>query len=280
MAIVLGIVSTTVAVGLLLVVRRLLGGLVEPLPIGPMVLVATLSTALAACGRTAWQRTFFRDTRPQVQRLGLLVGWGSSLGLVLLAVGCCWPAEQLSDSLIWLPLLVADQFWRQSFFDGGKPTAGPAVSANPPMAAIGIMETKVEAFALTPECADPECGEQVVQQLYRVRGADGHETVYGTLQAEFAPGQRTTAVYVGFCPPLPQRPQVEAEPLSGPEATVKVVQSLPHGARLDVRLAAPATEPATVAVDFAALPAGAFDELETDTPPQTSECPPTQKAAG
>lgn len=275
-AIVLATIAAVNVVGTILVVRRFSGGLVEPLPRGQMLLTAMIATALGAYSRTAWQRVFFHDTQPIARRLSRLVGWGSSLGLLLLAVGCCWPANRLSDWLIWLPLLVADQFWRHSFFHGGRPRASRSAGHEAIAPAHFLTDRKPDS----PSASELASDEQIIQQLHRVRNTSGQEMVFGTLRADFGAGQRTTTVHVGFCPPLSHRPQVEAEPLDGPDAVVKVVQTLPHGARLDVRLATPATEACQVQVDFAALPANAAEHLQAGERTPPTELPSRQKAVG
>ncbi len=255
-ATILATVATLITAGLVLAVRRFDGALVEPLSRWQMLATAMIATALAAYGRTAWQHAFFpgysQGGRRQLRWLDLLVGWGSTLGLLLMAVGCCYPAERLSDWLIWSPLLVADLFWRQSFFDGGKPS--PSL--------VGLENVELESVELgNCETASVEsedmAEEQLLQQLFRVRHADGQEMIYGTLRADFAVGQRNATLHVGFCPPLSHRPQIEAEPQEGPECTIKVVQAFTHGAQLDLRLAKPAkpaNEPCHVLIDLAALP--------------------------
>jgi len=98
--------------------------------------------------------------------------------------------------------------------------------------------------------------EHLLQQLFRIRDAAGRETIYGTLRADFQSGQRNASLYIGFCPPLDHHPQVEAEPVDGPAATLKVVQAMAHGARVDLRLDRPASQECHVLVDLAALGSG------------------------
>jgi hypothetical protein len=266
-----------------------------------MFLTALFTTALVAYSRTAWRRARLAYNTQKKQadlghnpwsQLDRWVGWGSSLGLILLAVGCTYPADRVVDWLAWLPLLVADQFWRQSFFDGGKPIAPISGDAN------GIRNAEMPATPLcadviTPPAANPPAAsrtgpfnplssskprdivplsdnlsdslpsdhdEQLLQQLFRVRNAAGQETIYGTLRADFERGQRNASLYVGFCPPLARPPQVEAEPVDGPAATLKVVQALAHGARVDIRLDRPADGECHVLVDMAALDSGLAGE--------------------
>jgi len=80
----------------------------------------------------------------------------------------------------------------------------------------------------------------------------GPRQIRAIRRAEFAPGERNATVHVAFCPPFELLPQVEAEIAEGPDASVKVAQVLHNGARLEVRLAQPAAESATVGLEFAA----------------------------
>jgi hypothetical protein len=95
--------------------------------------------------------------------------------------------------------------------------------------------------------------DQLLQDFTRLRNpATGAESLFGTLRAEFAPGERTDVLHVAFCPPFAGTPNVEAEQAEGPDAVVRVTQALAHGARLEVRLASTATETSSVLIDFAA----------------------------
>jgi len=229
------IVGVLVAVGLLIVARRLTGALGETMPRSALLLTALVATSIVACCRIAWRRAFPIDPHQSFYFPPIgdkVIGWGSSLALGLLAFGSCYPANHTSDWLIWLPMLVADQFWRQTFFDAGHPGTTPDRPHTPPTAPA----------------------EQVLQQLFRLRDDSGCESIYGSLQADFQPGQRHATLHVGFCPPLSRLPKMEVEPSSGPPATVKVVQALAHGTRLEVRLKTPAVEACRVLVDMAAVP--------------------------
>ena len=256
------------AIGLLLVLRRFVGALSDELPRDAMLLTALVATAIVAAIRIAWRHVF--PLRPLGQGnsnfLGndwdAIVGYGSSLALVLFAVGCCYPAYHTSDWLIWLPPLVADQFWRQTFLDAGSPANSLALaSLEMDEEAAATLAFPAERFdiASAPAAASPrtqgDSTEEVVQLLFRVRTDEGHEVVYGTVRADFVAGQRTAVVHIGFCPPLSHLPEIEAEPLPGSTARVKVAQALAHGTRLEVRLPAPAEEDRHILIDMAATPA-------------------------
>lgn len=248
---ILSLVAMLNAIGLLIAIRRLLGALSTDLSRDVMLLTAVVTTAIVAFARIAWRRAFplrIGET-PQYSWQDDFVGWGSSAGLILVALGCCYPAYRTSDWLIWLPMLVADQFWRQSFFDAGHPLLRLADELE--------MEEELSStvkFPAPADTTDSRLQEGIVQQLYRVRNEDGSELIYGTLRADFQAGQRTAVLHVGFCPPLPYLPEVEAEALPGSEARLKVVQALSHGARLNVRLASTPVEDCHVWIDMAATP--------------------------
>lgn len=72
----------------------------------------------------------------------------------------------------------------------------------------------------------------------------------GSLLAEFAPGERSVDLFVGFCPPFERLPEVEAESADTTDASVKLVQVLFNGTQLEVRLAHPATAPTAVSIQF------------------------------
>ena len=101
-----------------------------------------------------------------------------------------------------------------------------------------------------------------MQTMIRTREADG-EAVAGTLRADFRAGERTVYAHIGFCPPLAQTPQIEFEQTDGPEATIKLAQVLPHGARFDVRLQRASDE--TVRVELAFHAVGKEPQRDGDT---------------
>jgi hypothetical protein len=148
---------------------------------------------------------------------------------LLVAIGCSYPGNQISTWLVWTPVLVVDQVLRHFLI------AAPRPAPIPP-----------------PQAPAPGYQEHITQHLTRVRDDAGAESIRGTLRADFIPGQRHATLHVGFCPPLPTLPKIAAEPIDGPDATVKIVQAFAHGARLDIRLEDPADEPCHVSIEFGA----------------------------
>ena len=248
---VVSVVAVSLVIGLLVAGRRLLGALTTELPPSTMMLTALIAATVVACARIAWRRNFPLESQDELSPADRVLGWTSSAALALLAVGCCYPANRTADWLIWLPVLIADQFWRQNFFDAGEPWAPSS--------------DKEDELQTSPTLTITESPghDNIVQQLYRLQDEHGLEVIYGTVRANFVTGQRTAVVHIGFCPPLTYLPEIEAEALPGSLAETKVVQALAHGARLDVRLPAPAPIDCQVWIDLAARPVGAIAEVKT-----------------
>jgi len=248
-------IAVLLSVGLLISARRLLGALATDLSPDAMLVTALVSAMLVAFARIAWRRNFPLETPADLSFTDQLLGYGSSVALALLAVGCCYPANRTVDWLIWLPILVADQLWRQNFFDAGEPWVPASADSefeNAELLMPTIMTPTTLAIAASPQHDD------IVQQLYRIRDEQDCELIYGTLRADFVAGQRTAVVHVGFCPPLAYLPEIEAEVLPGSVAKIKVAQAT----RLDVRLSAPAATDCQVWIDMAARPIGAFAQVK------------------
>jgi hypothetical protein len=218
-ALVIGILTTLYAVALLLIARRAMGAFPTELPWPILLTTATAAFAVITGLRILWRRTF-----PESTAGDQWIGWGASLTLVLIAGGLSFPGHE-RDWLVWLPLLVADQFLRHRLFPGDRTTA--------------FIAAKPQAIA-----------ENFLQEITRTRGDNGREIVQAMLRADFVPDQRTATVYVGFCPPLASQPELTIEPVTG--ADCKIMQAFPHGVRIDVRLAQVALAPKCIAVNVKA----------------------------
>ncbi|NOZ38825.1 MAG: hypothetical protein GXP24_01190 [Planctomycetes bacterium] len=250
------IVTGLVLIGGLFLVRRLTGALSADLPPPVMLFLALGATSTLAFSRIAWRRSFPLETPEDLSFADQALGWASSAALAMLAVGSCFPANRTTDWLIWLPILVADQFWRQNFFDAGEPWTPQSGQSD-----SELRKSPSLAITNTEHRDNPEL-KNIVQQLFRLQDEHHHEVIYGTVRADFVAGQRTAVVHVGFCPPLTYLPEIEAEALPSsrlPEALakIKVVQALAHGTRLDIRLPVSATTDCQLWIDMAARPGNA-----------------------
>ncbi|MBX3434254.1 MAG: hypothetical protein KF847_13105 [Pirellulales bacterium] len=241
------------AVGAVLSIRRLFGPAEEPLPLALLLTTAITAVVIVDGGRRVWRHLWPRAATPRLAWQDQALGWTGSAALLLLAVGCCYPGDRTSEWIVWLPLLIADQFRRQIFFDrGASGVAEPAAQGG--VASHGEADPSGSTPDLGEATLADEPRDDLLQQLFRVRDEQGVESVYGTVSAEFVPGQRHAVLHVGFCPPLERVPEVEAEASEGPDARIKVLQAYAHGVRLEVRLQEPARQPSRVTVDLAATP--------------------------
>jgi len=83
---------------------------------------------------------------------------------------------------------------------------------------------------------------EATQHFTRWQTADGVDRLAGWLRVTFDAGQRSEHAHLAFCPAFAKPPRIEVSQLNGPRARVKTAQILPHGARLDLKLAGPAAE--------------------------------------
>jgi hypothetical protein len=179
-----------------------------------------------------------------------VVAWGPSIALLLLTFGLSWPMERFLDWIVWISLWVADALWRTKYLAGEPPESAAAIR---PIGA-SIVHGPTGAGAVAADAATALSGDEILlQRLTRFRNPQGQESLVGTLCAELAAGQRTTEVYVSFCPAFDRIPTIELEQSDGPPARIRVGHVLPHGARLDIRLIDPLSDGRPIHVDLFAL---------------------------
>ncbi len=234
-----GLLLTASLLVVLVIARRLAGALVEPLPT-PGLLAFGICLAIWAVAAHRWLASRYPGGRT----------WGRSCvwlpPAVLLAI--CWALLLPGSSALGAAGLIAELavaetaawvLWRRRRTASQRPAAD--------------LSAEARAAGGPAHLGDPT--EEVLAETVRQRDFDSRETIRGWLRAEFAAGQRTASLHVAFCPALAGRPSCEAEQVEGPPATVRVAQVLPYGARIDVKLEAPASRPLAVRIEFAATAA-------------------------
>ena len=92
----------------------------------------------------------------------------------------------------------------------------------------------------------------VCQQWTRQTGAEGEDVQTGWFRVSFAAHQKHASVNAAFCPPFQSVPETEREIIDGAELTASVGVCYPHGARIDLTLAAPSPLEQTVLIRFTA----------------------------
>jgi hypothetical protein len=94
--------------------------------------------------------------------------------------------------------------------------------------------------------------DRLIQQMTRTLTPHGEEIIRGSLAVRIDRGSRMAAGHVAFCPPFVERPSFHVESDDRENATLKVSQLFPHGARIEVRLPQMARADITVYVRFIA----------------------------
>ncbi|MEN6407380.1 MAG: hypothetical protein ABFC77_13035 [Thermoguttaceae bacterium] len=245
--------------------RRLAGALERPLEPGWLLAVGLLIALVAAAVRFGWFSTSQHDGPRIASWADWLVMAVASGSVVALWVGVCLPeTAAVGLFLIAVILGVEESFSWAWFLQRHNPAAQVAevsqTVSQSPQTQNSTTSAAVVPIPLDPPAAYDEQSEtaldnppsDVTQQLTRCQTVDGADQFSGWLRARFAAGQRTAGVHVAFCPPFAAMPELEAEQIDGPDARIKTSQLWPYGARLDIKLSAPAEEPTDVLLQFLA----------------------------
>jgi hypothetical protein len=266
--VVLATVILTFLLAALLLARRLAGALTTPLGAETLLVTAVILAATAAATRLVWQLlpTVQRSTGtswlvwalPSLGSLGFVVAL-SLPGSPVWPLRTLWAIiaveEAISLWLVWRNLDSADLSLERPAAESAAETATrdargeqPADDAHPPaITSVAGREIRVDP----PQQPMPHIiPPNVSQQLTRAIGDDGCEVLYGLLRGHFAPGQRSLRLHVSFCPPFENVPEVSIDKIEGPELTVRVGQTLPYGARLDLRLKTLSADPIDVVLEL------------------------------
>lgn len=278
------LVCLLVGSALLLIARRSAGALSEPLSAGSLILVG-ICVATAVVGSRYLKG---RVALPEGRAFGYLLQWGPTCAVAMFVVALAIEGTSMPAMAIYLVLIVGAELlaergaWivKKSRASAGdlqsrqmarptsdfhqqadrsrfvEPLAAAAETSSAVVEESPEIQTSVPAWEV-PGDAEPldELPEAMLegawQQVTRARMPEG-EVITGWVKADFQPGERTAVLHVAFCPPLEASPAVELEQLSGPAARIKAAQVLPQGARLEIRLNAPAAEPESLMVAFVA----------------------------
>ena len=252
----------------LVVQRRLAGALLEPLGPGSFLATSAALLLLAGWSRACWPTAFHHQSNGHrtparaalLKRLfALAMLTLALLGILALAVPGTSALALGTATGAWL-LTAIGVLARERF--GRRMAPGLVREPGPPRESrsghnLQRSTNRPVHREQKPRSTDELRGaiddSQIVQHLVR-RQTSTSERIDGWLRCEFSPGQRTAALHVAFCPPLPVLPTVEAriDPQYGALATCKVAEHYAHGARFEVRLASPARQATTARVVFSA----------------------------
>jgi len=232
------------AFALLLLVRRFDGGLKIPLTPVELVGVGALLAFLAALvHRGAMVRWRGKSVWIWIFQLFPLVG------LVASAIAVALPGSSLYGIWAMVGLLTLEEgYWlrrvvRQNRGKGQK-------SCHPLHAGRKQIAIKREPSASLESSSLPE---GVRHRIERTCDEQDQDICRGQVRSHFQLGQRTESIHLAFCPPFAVTPQLHAEQIDGPDATLKTMQILPYGARLEIRLSKTYPQPVQTMVEFSAI---------------------------
>jgi hypothetical protein len=234
-----------------------------------MTLVGASVAGVAVLARLGRQR------RRQWAHADLLL----SAALLLLAYALWVPGCGRAGLLVFWAILAGEEGWAwgSAILPGRRRPAGSpareeihclrmdpaqAISPSPsPLPTLSPLPDGLHPSDWPREEADEDVvpAEDVLQQLTLSQDAAGGQRLCGWLRLRLAAGQRSGVVHVAFCPPFPRTPELSLEQLDGPAARVRTAQLLPHGVRLDLKLAVAASSGGSVLLRFAAWTEEASD---------------------
>lgn len=174
--------------------------------------------------------------------------WGVAVSLSLdtaLAITC-----------LWIPIVAADAML---LFSGSRGLIKRAILVSEDRES---RSERMVGFAWKRANPTTSADDESKWRQFMVRrGTESNlEVIEGWQQVHILPGQRTAVIHVVFCPPFSTTPDTIVECLSQPKTRTRVTQVLPHGARLEVKLASAASTEQSLRIGYratglAALPA-------------------------
>lgn len=255
------LMALLLGMGMILLLRRIGGGLAARLDAVSFVFAAGALVTAAVVVRVVWFRAA-SDESPASRWTVLLLPTA-----VLLLFGVSLLPPDASTSLVVLVCLLVAVEEAASLM-----LLGPANwrAAFPLRRAWNATQRGTEVHEpsggrsprLQPANADgDELPPGVTQQLSRFVDGDGREALTGQLRASFQPGQRQTSLHVAFCPPFAFLPHVAAEQTSGADVRITISQVHTYGTKLELRLSRPSTSEEEAIVSIA---------VHTDEPASTT----------
>lgn len=234
--------------GIVLAARRLAGAMTTPPGPAAILAACTAAVALLLLADRGSRRGTGR-TAGGLARFGLL----ATVAAVALPLRAAAPAATIAAVVA---LAVAGLILgRGATSAAGRVLGRRIAAARPSVAAPAARAADAGTNAATPPAPAWDAGMQ--QRFERCTLADGTECVRGRVRVTVAAGARAGVAHVGFCPPLPATPAVEASTeYDGVEAVVSAAEVLPWGVRIECRLDEPAEEVIEIPVDVVATARG------------------------
>ncbi|MBM3970535.1 MAG: hypothetical protein FJ302_11825 [Planctomycetes bacterium] len=237
--------SSLIVVTVLLLSRRLAGGIEGIVSARPCVLVSSLAVLLSGCGWVLFQqRTAGRPFR--IEYIAAVVAWLPTWlsGVALLPsdspLARGWLFGIAALSATGLALSVSTSPTRLRGGVAGDHSIGFRASevrhaSDLPEVGIPAMPVAPSDLSVFEPVPDERSDESTTQWMTRQSLPDGVEQIEGSIRVSFAAGQRTAAVHVPFSPPFVAVPQVECETVGEEPARWKLSVVYAYGMRVDLK---------------------------------------------
>ena len=227
--------------------RRMAGGF--PVMSWQLPLVILIFVCLSAVLRGAVSVAFKNESKT-CQRIGLFL---VPVELLFLCGVCrmeAMPEFYLSVIIAFLFHYVF-WFWGYDNPSANQPTAEEIIDSQE-NAVEGVDESECDVEESEEDYLETLFPSDVCQQWTRQTGSEGEDVQTGWFRVSFAAHQKHASVNAAFCPPFQSVPETELEIIDGTELTASVGVCYPHGARIDLTLAAPSPLEQTVLIRFTA----------------------------
>ncbi len=259
--------SSLIVVTVLLLSRRVSGGIENILSAWPCVLVSLFATLLSGFGWVSFQQ---RNgvLSPRTEQIAALVAW---LPTWLSGVALLPSDSPLARGwLVGIAALSAAGF----ALNLTSPTRERGIATEIPSLTRRVSELArvSEAVDRTPTSDRPDVGvratpsdlsvfdpvvdersnESTTQWMTRQALPDGVDQIEGAIRVSFAAGQRAASIHVPFSPPFAAVPQVECEAIGDDPARWKVSVVYAYGMRVELKRES-SDEPAEIELSYSAV---------------------------
>lgn len=262
--------SSLIVVTVLLLSRRVAGGIDGIASIWPCVLVSSLATLLSSFGWISFQqRAAVRSFR--TEQIAAAVAWMPTWlsGVALLpsdsAIARGWlfgiaalSAAGLALSVSTSPkrergVVTEDHSLARRARDSGHLSGVVDRTPTSDRPDVGVRATQAAPSDLSvfDPVAEERSDDSTTQWMTRQSLPDGVEQIEGAIRVLFAAGQRGASVHVPFSPPFAAVPQVECETDGDDPARWKLSVVYAYGMRVDLKRES-SGEPAEIELSYSA----------------------------
>ena len=192
----------------------------------------------------------FKNEPKTCQRIGLFL-----IPVELLFL--CGVCRKEAMPEFYLSVIIAFLFHYVFWFWGednpsAKPSPASEINDAKESAVEGLVDAEEDLEESEEDYLESLFPSDVCQQWTRQTGESGEDVQTGLFRVSFAAHQKHASVNAAFCPPFQSVPETELEIIDGAELTASVGVCYPHGARIDLTLAAPSPLEQTVLIRFTA----------------------------